>query len=307
MDCKKLMYKKESDNAVHLVLVWFQHASGLTPILEPPHVVSKYVNSIQMSNFINLLSSHQVQIILQRKFIPTPQRYNDNALMDDITKIISSALTLKRLNACRIYLQVTWVSDISNMKGDKILESALKGERSINQTSNVQWSLQQRPNEQIWKIWRKTIRHIYYCSNNNLLHRQYKLQQWLSSPRSRTAKHKYQYSPLSEEVYVQEKGSIIQHFATNHHKVAIITDAEDYFSTFSDHCIPITTLQDNTFQINFAHKIVQPLQKIYKTLYYYFMSRPSSIKTLIKYYTLFSSDSLLDLLIKKNPLIMSTD
>ena len=94
--------------------------------------------------------------------------------MDDITKIISSALTLKRLNACRIYLQVTWVSDISNMKGDKILESALKGERSINQTSNVQCPLQQRPNEQIWKIWRKiydisitaaTI--IYFIDNIN--------------------------------------------------------------------------------------------------------------------------------------------
>ena len=176
--------------------------------------------------------------------------------MDDITKIISSALTLKRLNACRIYLQVTWVSDISNMKGDKILESALKGERSINQTSNMQCPLQQRPNEQIWKIWRKTIQHIYYCSNNNLLHRQYKLQQWLSSPRSRTAKHKYQYSPLSEEVYVQEKGSIIQQFATktNRHKVAIIKDTEDYCSKFPEYCIPITKLQDNTFQIKFAHK-----------------------------------------------------
>ena len=58
--------------------------------------------------------------------------------MDDITKIISSALTWKRINACRMYLQVTWVSDIANVKGDKILETALNGERSINQTSNVQ-------------------------------------------------------------------------------------------------------------------------------------------------------------------------
>ena len=62
--------------------------------------------------------------------------------MDDITKIISSALTLKTLNAYRMYLQVTWVSDIANMKGDKMIESALKGERSIHQTRNVQWPLQ---------------------------------------------------------------------------------------------------------------------------------------------------------------------
>ena len=129
------------------------------------------------------------------------------------------------------------------------------------------------------------------------------------SPISGTTKHKYHYSPLSEEVYVQEKGSIIQHFVTttNQKKVAIIKDTKDYCSKISVDCTPITKLQDNTLQINFAHKIVQPLQKIYKTMHYYFMSRPSSIKTLIKYYTLFSLDSLLDLLIKKTPFIMSTD
>ena len=88
---------------------------------------------------------------------------------------------------------------------------------------------QQRPNEQTWKIWRKTVRQIYCCNNNNLLHRQYILQQWLFSPRSRTTKYIYQYLPLSEEVYVQERDSIIQHFATktNRYKVAIIKDTED--------------------------------------------------------------------------------
>ena len=57
---QNLIYKK-SDNAVYLVLAWFQYASGLTtPIFEPPHAALKDVNSIWMSNFINLLSSHQV-------------------------------------------------------------------------------------------------------------------------------------------------------------------------------------------------------------------------------------------------------
>ena len=44
---QNLLYKKESANAVHLVIAWVQHVSGLTtPILEPPHTASKYVNSI---------------------------------------------------------------------------------------------------------------------------------------------------------------------------------------------------------------------------------------------------------------------
>ena len=136
---QNLLYKPDSANVVHLVIAWFQHASGLTtPILEPPHAASKYVNSIWLSNFINLLSTHQVHIILKRKLTQLPQNYNDNALIDDITKLISSAVTLKRLNACRMCLQVTWTSDIANVKGDKILESALKGEKSIHQISKVQ-------------------------------------------------------------------------------------------------------------------------------------------------------------------------
>ena len=204
--------------------------------------------------------------------------------MDDITKLISSAVTLKRLSACRMFLQVTWTSDIANVKGDKILESALKGEKSIHQISNVQWPLQQRPNAQTWKKWRKTIRQLYCCNNNNLLHRKYKLQQWLSSPKSRTTKHIYQYSPLSEEVYVQGKDSIIQHFAakTNTNKVAIIKDIEYYCSQFPDDCIPITKLRDNTFQINFSHNIVNKKRKIHTTLSSYFMTRSPSISHLIK-------------------------
>ena len=252
---QNLLYKNESTNAVYLVIACFQHASGLTiPILEPPHAASKYVNSIWLSNFINILPSHEVQIILQRKFTPSPQCYNDHALMNDIAKIISSALTLKRLNTCILYLQVTWVSDIANVNGDKIIESALKGERSTYQISNVQWPLQQRPNEQTWKIWQNTIQQICCCNNNNLLHRQYKVQQWLFSPGPRTTEHIYQYSPLSEEVYVQESETIIQHFATktNRHKVAVIKDTEDYCSQFPEDCIPITRLQDNTFQINLS-------------------------------------------------------
>ena len=39
---QNLLYKTESANTVHLVIAWFQHASGLTtPILEPPHAPSK--------------------------------------------------------------------------------------------------------------------------------------------------------------------------------------------------------------------------------------------------------------------------
>ena len=155
----------------------------------------------------------------------------------------------------------------------------------------------------------KTIRQIYCCNNNNLLHRKYRLQQWLSSPQSRTTKHIYQYSPISEEIYIQGKESIIQYFAskTNRNKMAIIKDTEDYCDQFPDDCIPITKLQDNTFQINFPHNIVNKKKKIHTTLSSYFMTRSPSIRQLIKNYSLSPSQSLLELINNKIPLLISTD
>ena len=106
-----------------------------------------------------------------------------------------------------------------------------------------------------------------------------------------------------------EKNSIIQHFAakTDRYKVAIIKDTEDYCSQFPEDCIPITKLQDNTFQINFSHKIVNIKKKIHITLYSYFMSTSPSIRNLIKNYNLSPSKSLLELINNKIPLLMSTD
>ena len=47
--------------------------------------------------------------------------------MDSILHNYTSQLTIDKLHACRLYLQVTLLSDVTNLKGDKILMTNFQG------------------------------------------------------------------------------------------------------------------------------------------------------------------------------------
>ena len=59
---------------------------------------------------------------------------------------------INKLHAYRLYLQVTLLSDITNLKGDKILSSSLQGKRAQHRSSAYGWPRQQRPNTHSWKL-----------------------------------------------------------------------------------------------------------------------------------------------------------
>ena len=69
--------------------------------------------------------------------------------------------TLKRLNACRLYLQVITVSDICDAAGRMILEESLHGRLTRDRVSSFKWSIQPRPSQRAWKAWRDTLHRLY--------------------------------------------------------------------------------------------------------------------------------------------------
>ena len=50
-------------------------------------------------------------------------------------------------------MQVTFLSIITNFKGDTLLPTRLQGIRAQNRTSRYDWPRQQRPNDYSWKLW----------------------------------------------------------------------------------------------------------------------------------------------------------
>ena len=59
--------------------------------------------------------------------------------MNDITSKISSEIQLKRLNSCRFYLQVTFLSEITDLQGIQVNSNAIRGEGHPHQKTNLQW------------------------------------------------------------------------------------------------------------------------------------------------------------------------
>ena len=79
---------------------------------------------------------------LRNKFITQRQRHNDCHLLDDVLTHTSPFLSRKKLLACRLYLQITLLSDIPNIKGTTLLPNILIGTRNTNTHHTSSWPLQ---------------------------------------------------------------------------------------------------------------------------------------------------------------------
>ena len=59
-------------------------------------------------------------------------RENDLFLMDEIVKVFKKPALLKRINAVRLYLRVSRLSDIATESGDKLQQWAMEGQPNPN-------------------------------------------------------------------------------------------------------------------------------------------------------------------------------
>jgi hypothetical protein len=69
-----------------------------------------------------------------------------------------TATELKEINRCRIYLLVSYISDIASHDGQGIAEWARKGRRDAGRKLSWAWTVQQRPTS--WKAWKLTLDHL---------------------------------------------------------------------------------------------------------------------------------------------------
>jgi hypothetical protein len=82
---------------------------------------------------------------------PTENRVHDIVIMESL--LASGRFTnkeVKEINYSRIYLQVFYLSDITNVKGNKIEAWARRGNKQAGCQSTWEWPVQQRPIA--WKV-----------------------------------------------------------------------------------------------------------------------------------------------------------
>jgi hypothetical protein len=82
-------------------------------------------------------------------------RDNDKYIMEEFYRSGQRGQALFRLNCCRMYLQVTTVSDITTGDGYYITQYAWMGQFDHHQTSRYEWPRQPRPTD--WSLWRSAL------------------------------------------------------------------------------------------------------------------------------------------------------
>ena len=68
---------------------------------------------------------------------------------------------LKQMNACRIFLQVLSLADISDGSGHEIPNSSLQGIWHNDRRSSYYWPKQLRPSAGAWRTWQSTLQALF--------------------------------------------------------------------------------------------------------------------------------------------------
>ena len=128
-----------------------------------------------------------------------------------IHKTIKQKKKLKRINACRLFLYITQLSEIVTADGKKLKLNVLRGKRKSIDSTKI-WPRQNSPDAVTWKMWSSLLKRAF-CSDDNRLRRNYKLGLWIYSASQLTRQHKCLYLPALVERY-QVKGKKVINWST---------------------------------------------------------------------------------------------
>jgi hypothetical protein len=69
---------------------------------------------------------------------------------------------VRRINYCRIYLQLVTISDLTTTEGDRIDPAILSGNRPQRQSAyRLEWPRQERPSSREWTLWRSVVNKLW--------------------------------------------------------------------------------------------------------------------------------------------------
>ena len=112
------------------------------------------------------LGSIDASIHIPTSVVPHALRANDCILMDDLLLNEFTPSQVRKLNLCRLFLQVENLAEICNPTGTCLLDTVWRGDRPLS-TSKFLWPRQARPHEASWQLWRRFLRIIYLHPTNN--------------------------------------------------------------------------------------------------------------------------------------------
>jgi len=125
-----------------------------------------------LSRIRRTLREHRIQIQYEAWTIPA-LRHQDVFIMEAIEDLALSVSQMEQINACRMYLKVTTLAEITDHTGTLLLPQALlhkphqqpQGLQDLS-TSVLEWPQIHCPSKGSWALWTSTICNLFTGSNS---------------------------------------------------------------------------------------------------------------------------------------------
>ena len=145
---------------------------------------------------------------LKEDFVVPKQRDADKFLMTiTLESQKFKPAQLRRINYCRMYLNVLLVSDITTAKGDYIESAMFSGNAQPVITKHK--ANQAKPNAKAWKQWRRLL--LYLTHNSPRLKLRKPLGQWLVPWNKTRSTWPFLYNASSDRLYHHTEHGYTQH------------------------------------------------------------------------------------------------
>jgi len=153
--------------AIKILIRTYQLWAGLSdPILIDTRPCS-WVPECWLSRIRRTLYEHRIQIIDKGWTIPIIQQF-DVHLMDAIMELQLTPAQLVQINACRMYLRVTTLAEITDHTGTTLLPQVILQPKTERPTglhdishSILEWPVIHLPSRKCWILWTRTIRSLF--------------------------------------------------------------------------------------------------------------------------------------------------
>jgi len=112
---------EEAGKLLQIVFAWSQFQAGVSyPILAHPEKDLSYIDGRFINQIRHYLTLIQGKITLLDSYTPSPLRKHDKSIMDIATTLDFTTPKLQKINCVRMFLNVTYISEISTLDGTKI-------------------------------------------------------------------------------------------------------------------------------------------------------------------------------------------
>ena len=112
---------------IQIIIEWYHISAGLAgQILSNPTDQTSNVSCVWFQDIITFMFKNNIHVNTYQYFIMKSQRMNNRCIMYDLIQLPLTTTELIHLNACRMYLQVSFLSDITSPNGKIIMIQFLR-------------------------------------------------------------------------------------------------------------------------------------------------------------------------------------